>query len=85
MTSPQELSKLLMYEFYYNTLEPHWQNKVQLHYMDTDSFVLSFDSQWENLFEFLKQNKGEFDFSELDNAHKTVQPNQQKIYRKNEN
>ena len=41
-----ELSKLLMYEFYYNTLEPHWQNKVQLHYMDTDSFVLSFDSQF---------------------------------------
>ena len=26
-----ELSKLLMYEFYYNTLEPHWQNKVKLH------------------------------------------------------
>ena len=22
-----ELSKLLMYKFYYNTLEPHWQNK----------------------------------------------------------
>ena len=58
-----ERSKLLMYEFYYNTLEPHWQNKVQLHYMDTDSFVLSFDSQLENLIEFLKQNKDEFDFS----------------------
>ena len=37
-----------MYEFYYNTLKPHWQNKVQLHYMDTDSFVLRFDSQLEN-------------------------------------
>ena len=47
-----ELSKLLMYEFYYNTLEPHWRNKVQLHYMDTNSFVLSFDSQLENLIEF---------------------------------
>ena len=51
-----ELSKLLMYEFYYNTLESHWQNKVQLHYMDTDSFVLGFDTQLENLIEFLKQN-----------------------------
>ena len=39
-----ELSKLLIYEFYYNTLQPHRQNKVQFHYMDTDSFVLSFDS-----------------------------------------
>ena len=43
--------------------------KVQLHYMDTDSFVLSFDSQLENLSEFLKQNRDEFGFSELDNAH----------------
>ena len=48
-----------MYEFYYNTLEPHWQNKEQLHFMNTDSFVLSFDSQLENLIEFLKQNKYE--------------------------
>ena len=64
-----ELSKFLMYEFYNNTLEPHWQNKVQLHFMDTDSFVLSFDSQLENFIEFLKQNKDEFDFSELNNAH----------------
>ena len=32
-----------MYEFCYRTLEPFWQNKVQLHYMDTDSFILSFD------------------------------------------
>ena len=55
-----ELSKLLMYEFYYNTLEPHWQNKVQLPYMDTDSFVLSFDTQLESLIEFLEQNKDEF-------------------------
>ena len=50
-----ELSLLLRYEFYYNTSEPHWQHKVQLHYMDTDTFVLSFDSQLENLIEF--QNK----------------------------
>ena len=74
-----DLSKLLMYEFYYNTLEPHWQNKVQLHYMDTDSFVLSFDSQLENLIEFLKQNKDEFDFIELDNAHQLYNPTNKKI------
>ena len=73
-----ELSKLLMYEFYYNTLEPHWQNKVQLHYMVTDSFVISFDSQLENLIEFLKQNKDDFDFSELDNAHQLYNPTNKK-------
>ena len=68
-----------MYEIYYNTLEPHWQNKVHLHYMDTDSFVLSFDSRWENLIEFLKQNKDEFDFSELDNAHQLYNPTNKKV------
>ena len=72
--SVSELSKLLMFEFYYFTLEPHWQNKVQLHYMYTDSFVLSFDSQLKNLIEFLKENKDEFDFSELDNAHQLYNP-----------
>ena len=74
-----ELSKLLRYEFYYFTLEPHWQNKVQLHYMDTESFVLSFDTQLENLIEFLNQNKDEFDFSELDPSHELYDPINKKV------
>ena len=57
-----------MYEFSYHTLEPYWRNKVHLHYMDTDSFVLSFEANQENLIEFLKQNKDEFDISELDKS-----------------
>ena len=36
-----ELSKLLMYEFYYHTLQPYNTNKYKLQYMDTDSFLLS--------------------------------------------
>ena len=47
--------------------------------MDTDSFLLSFDSQLENLFEFSKQNKDEFDFSELDNAHQVYNPTNKKV------
>ena len=47
--------------------------------MDTDSFVLSFDSQLENLIEFLKQNKDGFDFSELDNAHQLYNPTNKKV------
>ena len=34
--------------------------------MDTDSFVLSFEANQENLIEFLKQNKDQLNFSELD-------------------
>ena len=63
-----------MHEFYYNTLEPHWQNEVQLHYMDRDSFFYFFDSQLENLLEFLKQKEDEFDFSELDKNHQLCNP-----------
>ena len=48
---------------------PYWQNKVDLHYMDTDSFVLSFDTNNKELINFLQQNKDEFDFSELDKSH----------------
>ena len=37
-----ELSKLHMYETYYDILQPYFgQENLQLHYIDTDSFVLS--------------------------------------------
>ena len=37
-----ELSKLLMYETFYDKLQPYFGEKnLQLPYMDTDSFVLS--------------------------------------------
>ena len=37
-----ELSKLLMYETFYDKLQPYFKQEIiQLHYIDTDSFVLS--------------------------------------------
>ena len=36
-----ELSKLHMYDVFYNILYPSLKD-LQIHYMDTDSFVLSF-------------------------------------------
>ena len=36
-----ELSKLHMYDVFYNILQPSLRD-LQLHYMDTDSFVLSY-------------------------------------------
>ena len=36
-----ELSKLHMYDVFYNILQPSLKD-LKLHYMDTDSFVLSF-------------------------------------------
>ena len=74
-----ELSKLLMYEFYYHTLEPYWQNKVQLHYMDTDSFILSFNANLQELINFLQEIKDEFDFSELHPSDELYDPINKKV------
>ena len=74
-----ELSKLLMYEFYYNKLQPYWKQSLQLHYMDTDSFILSFDRNHQELINFLQQNKDEFDFSELDKSHELYNPINKKV------
>ena len=35
-----EISKILMYEFWYDYMKPKYNNDVKLCYMDTDSFVL---------------------------------------------
>ena len=38
--SMPELSKILMYEFWYDYVQPKYGEKVNLCYMDTDSFVV---------------------------------------------
>ena len=35
-----EISKILMYEFWYDYMKPKYNNNVKLCYMDTDSFVM---------------------------------------------
>ena len=35
-----EISKTLMYEFWYDYIQPKYQNNVKLCYMDTDSFII---------------------------------------------
>ena len=47
--------------------------------MDTDSFILSFDTNQENLIEFLKQTKDKFDFSELDKSQELYDPTNKKV------
>ena len=40
------LSKTLMYEFHYNYMKPKYGSKVNLCYMDTDSFVYEMDGRF---------------------------------------
>ena len=36
-----EISKTLMYEFWYDYMKPKYANNVKLCYMDTDSFLIN--------------------------------------------
>ena len=63
-----ELSKLHMYETYYDKLQAYFiQEKIQLHYLDTDSFILGVKSQ--NIIKDIKNLKDKFDFSNLEENH----------------
>ena len=63
-----ELSKLLMYETYYDILQPYFgQENIQLDYMDTDSFVLSVNTK--DIIKDLKNLEDIFDFSNLYKNH----------------
>ena len=35
-----EISKILMYEFWYDNMKPRYNNNVKLCYMDTDRFIM---------------------------------------------
>ena len=39
------ISKTLMYEFWYGYVEPKYQNKAKLCYMDTDSFIIHIETE----------------------------------------
>ena len=63
-----ELSKLHMYETYYDKLQPDFgQENLQLHYIDTDEMILSMKT--ENFIKDLKILEDNFDFSTLDENH----------------
>ena len=73
-----ELSKLHMYETYYDTLQPYFgQENIQLHYMDCDSFILSINS--ENIIKDLKNLEDIFDFSKIDENHELYSEKNKKI------
>ena len=63
-----ELSKLHLYERYYDKLQPVFgQEIIQLHYIDTDAFVLSLKTK--DIIRDLKKLEYIFDFSNLDENH----------------
>ena len=73
-----ELSKSLMYETYYDKLQPYFgQENIQLHYMDTDCFVLSVNTK--DVIKDLKNLEDIFDFSNLDKNHELYSNKNKKV------
>ena len=58
-----------MYEWYYYKMKPNFgEDNLELHYIDTDSFIFSF-KPIKGLIEDLKHFKEDFYFSDLDPSH----------------
>ena len=73
-----ELTKLLMYETYYDKLQQYFvQEKIQLLYMDTDSFVLSVNTK--DIIENLKDLEDIFDFINIDENHQLFSNKNKKV------
>ena len=73
-----ELSKLHLYKTYYDKLQPYFgQENIQLHYMDTDSFVLSVNTT--DIIKDLKNLENIFDFINLDKNHELFSNNNKKV------
>ena len=73
-----ELSKLLMHETYYDKLQPYFrQENIQLHYMDTDSFILSVNTK--DIIKNMKNLEDIFDFSNLDKTHELFSNKNKKV------
>ena len=64
-----DISKTLMYEFWYDYVKPKYKDKAKLCYMDTDSFVINIFT--EDFFEDMNNNAERwFDTSNYDKNDK---------------
>ena len=73
-----ELSKLHMYESYYDSLQPYFgQENLQLHYVDTDGMFLSMKTK--DIIKDLKNLEDIFDFSNLDKNHEFYSNKNEKV------
>ena len=67
-----------MYEIYYHTLEPYFQNEnLQLHYVDTHGMILSMNTK--DIIKDLKNSEDIFDFSNLLENHELFSDKSKKV------
>ena len=77
-----ELSKLLMYEGYYDKMQPYFgEDNLELHYLDTDSIIFSL-KPIKSFIEDLKHFKEDFYFNDLDPSHELYSEANKKVIAK---
>ena len=62
-----DLSKYLMYDFYYNVLQKRYGEKIKLLFTDTDSLCVEIET--EDVYEDMQKDKEYYDFSEYPKDH----------------
>ena len=73
-----KLCKLLMYDTYFDNIHPYFkQENIQLHYMDTDSFVSTVNAK--DIIKDLKDFEDLFDFSNLNENHELFSNKNKKV------
>ena len=73
-----ELSKLHMYETYYDTLQPYFgQENLQLNYIDTDGMILTMKTK--DIIKDSKNLEDIFDFSNLDENYELFSNKNKKV------
>jgi hypothetical protein len=72
-----DLSKLLMYNFYYNTIKKTYADKVQLLYTDTDSLLLQIETS--NVYDDMLKNAKFYDTSDYPSNHRLYSTMNKKV------
>lgn len=73
-----DISKVVMYEYYYDFLKPKYGNNIKLTYTDTDSFIL--DVKTDDFYNDMKENLSRYDTSDyaIDNIYNMPRVNKKK-------
>ena len=72
-----DISKNLMYEFNYNYIKPKYEDKAKVCYTDTDSLV--YHIQTEDVYEDMKKDIDEYDFSDYPENHSLHNTSNKKV------
>jgi hypothetical protein len=72
-----ELSKLLMFQFWYQTIKPTYRDKAKLLYTDTDSLIIHIET--EDVYQDMREHGETYDTSDYPNNHPCFSTTNKKI------